>query len=133
MKTMAISWPILTLIVISVGISAIAQVTLKHGMSTPGVQQSLSEGWVKIVLAVLTSFYVWLGLIFYALGAVLWLGVLARIDVSLAYPFVGLGFILTSLLGVFMLGESFSIIRFGSSSPSGRTMRLRSARARSIS
>jgi multidrug transporter EmrE-like cation transporter len=40
----------------------------------------------------------------------LWLGVLARVEVSLAYPFVGLGSILTSLLGIFVLGESFSVI-----------------------
>jgi multidrug transporter EmrE-like cation transporter len=54
---------------------------------------------------------VWLGLSLYAMGAVLWLGVLAKIEVSIAYPFVGLGFILTLLFGVFLLGEAFSLIR----------------------
>lgn len=112
MKVMTISWVILTLILISVSISAIAQITLKHGMSSPSVQQSLNSGWLALGMAVAANFYVWLGLILYALGAVLWLGVLARVEVSLAYPFVGLGFILTSLLGVFVLGESFSVIRF---------------------
>jgi len=43
---------------------------------------------------------------------VFWLGVLAKIDVSIAYPFVGLGFILTALFGVFLLGEAFTVIRF---------------------
>ena len=112
MKEMTISWPILTLIFISVTISAIAQVTLKQGMSSPAVQQGLTGGWLEIVIAVASSLHVWLGLIFYALGAVLWLGVLARVDVSVAYPFVGLGFILTALFGVFLLGEAFSVIRF---------------------
>jgi multidrug transporter EmrE-like cation transporter len=112
MKEMTISWPILTLIFISVTISAIAQVTLKQGMSSPAVQQGLTGGWLEIVITVASSLHVWLGLIFYALGAVLWLGVLARVDVSIAYPFVGLGFILTALFGVFLLGEAFSVIRF---------------------
>jgi multidrug transporter EmrE-like cation transporter len=81
-------------------------------MSSSAVQQSLTGGWLEIVVAVASNLYVWLGLIFYALGAVLWLGVLAKIDVSIAYPFVGLGFILTALFGVFLLGEAFSVIRF---------------------
>lgn len=112
MKDMTISWTVLTLIFISVTISAIAQVTLKQGMSSPTVQQGLTGGWLEIVIAVASSFYVWLGLFLYALGAVLWLGVLAKVDVSIAYPFVGLGFILTALFGVFLLGEAFSVIRF---------------------
>ena len=78
MKEMTISWTVLTLIFISVTISAIAQVTLKQGMSSPTVQQGLAGGWLEIVIAVASNLYVWLGLIFYALGAVLWLGVLAR-------------------------------------------------------
>ncbi len=112
MKAMTISLTVLTLILISVSISAIAQITLKHGMSSPTVQQGLTADWLTIFKAVASNIYVWLGLIFYALGAILWLGVLAKVDVSLAYPFVGLGFILTSLLGVFLLGESFSVLRF---------------------
>lgn len=36
---------------------------------------------------------------------------LARLDVSMAYPFVGLGFILTMLLVFFVLGESLSTMR----------------------
>ena len=112
MKEMTIPWTVLALIFISVTISAIAQVTLKQGMSSPAVQQGLTGGWLEIVIAVASNLYVWLGLIFYALGAVLWLGVLAKVDVSIAYPFVGLGFILTALFGVFLLGEAFSVIRF---------------------
>jgi multidrug transporter EmrE-like cation transporter len=112
MKTATISWTVLTLIFISVSISAIAQVTLKHGMSSPAVQQGLVGSWHQVVIAVASNIYVWLGLVFYALGAVLWLGVLAKVDVSVTYPFVGLGFILTALLGVFLLGEAFSVIRF---------------------
>lgn len=112
MKEMSISWTVLTLIFISVTISAVAQVTLKHGMSSPAVQQGLTGNWLATAFAVATNLYVWLGLMLYALGAVLWLGVLAKIDVSIAYPFVGLGFILTALFGVFLLGESFSVIRF---------------------
>jgi len=112
MKNMTLSWTILALIFISVTISAVAQTTLKHGMSSPTVQQGLASNWLDAASSAGANVYVWLGLILYALGAVLWLGVLAKVDVSVAYPFVGFGFLLTALFGVFILGESFSIIRF---------------------
>ena len=112
MKEMTLSWPVLTLIFICVTNSAIAQVTFKQGMSSTTVQQGLTGGWLEIVIAVTSSIYLWLGLIFNALGAVLCLGVLTKVDVSIAYSFVGLGFILTALFGVFLLGEACSVIRF---------------------
>jgi len=42
---------------------------------------------------------------------VLWLWVLSRLDVSLAYPLVSLGFVVTLALGVVWLGEPLSWTR----------------------
>lgn len=47
----------------------------------------------------------------YSISAIVWLMVLAKLDISLAYPFVGLVFILTMLLGFFVLREPVGIIR----------------------
>jgi multidrug transporter EmrE-like cation transporter len=52
-----------------------------------------------------------LGLVTYGIGALLWLFVLARIDVTLAYPFVGLGFILIMFFGFAILGEQLGTAR----------------------
>src|SRR3546814_10668309 len=52
-----------------------------------------------------------LGLGLYGIGALLWLFVLGRAPLSLAYPFVGIGFILTMLAGAFWLNESISVAR----------------------
>ena len=53
-----------------------------------------------------------LGFLLYGLGAIVWLSVLARWDVSKAYPMVGLGFALTVLVGA-ALGEAVSPLRWG--------------------
>jgi multidrug transporter EmrE-like cation transporter len=45
------------------------------------------------------------GLFLYGLSAAIWLFVLARLDVSVAYPFVALGFLLTMVLGCLLFGE----------------------------
>lgn len=50
------------------------------------------------------------GLGLYALGAVVWLLVLAKWEVSRAYPLVGMGFVLTAIVGL-MIGESLTLPR----------------------
>ena len=99
------------LILSSVGLSVLAQVTLKYGMSQPTIQMALGQGGLAAAWLVISNMYILLGLFMYGCGAMLWLLVLARLDVSVAYPFVGLGFILTMLLGFFVLGESVTPMR----------------------
>lgn len=102
---------VLGLILISVAMSAVAQIALKHGMSSPVVQASLNSGIERVAPLIATNPFIWTGLALYGAGALLWLGVLAQIDVSQAYPFVGLGFLLTMVLGIILLGESVSAMR----------------------
>ena len=105
-----ITWPLIALILISVSCSALAQISLKQGMSVPAVQAALGGGrTVTITLAVASSPMVWLGLFLYGFSALVWLFVLARIDVSVAYAFVALGFLLTMALGSLLLGEPLTL------------------------
>jgi multidrug transporter EmrE-like cation transporter len=101
---------LMLLILVSVSLSALAQIALKAGMSSPGVQQALTGNRLPLV-AIAASPQVVGGLLLYACGAVLWLLVLARLDVSFAYPFVGLGFILTMILGGLLLDEPLGAAR----------------------
>lgn len=103
---------LLLLIVVSVSLSAVAQLVLKVGMGQPGVQNARVQGdFVDVAAATLLNPYVVGGLALYVVGALVWLSVLARIDVSVAYPFVGLGFVMTMLLGAVLLGETVGISR----------------------
>ena len=51
------------------------------------------------------------GLGLYVASTVIWLLVLARMDVSYAYPFVSLGFAFTALYGYFALHEPMAPAR----------------------
>jgi len=96
---------LLLLILSSVAMSACAQLLLKMGVGAARAQGATSA------LAYLLSPWVVAGLALYGLGAVVWLSVLARLPLSAAYPFVGLGFILTMALGVLALGETLNPMR----------------------
>lgn len=100
----------LLLILVSVALSALAQLLMKAGMSTPGVQAALGEGAgiLGAVPAVAFSPLVVLGLFTFGLSAVTWLLVLARVPVSQAYPFVALGIVLTAAGGYLFMGETLS-------------------------
>lgn len=97
------------LILVSVSFSVLAQILLKHGMSNPAVQASFSSGIVSGVTSILTNIFVLSGLFSYVSSAAIWLGVLAKVDVSKAYPFVGLGFIGTMLFAYWFLNEPLTI------------------------
>jgi drug/metabolite transporter (DMT)-like permease len=103
---------VLFLIITCVTLSALSQMVMKIGMSSPPIQMVLANGpKLKAAWDVATNLYVFLGLGMYVLGAGLWLLVLSKVDVSLAYPFVGLGFIMTMLLGWLFLHEGVGVER----------------------
>lgn len=101
----------LGLIFLSVTLSALAQISLKIGVTAASGRAGMAKGVVESVLAVATNGHALIGLGLYGASMIVWMGVLAKIDVSQAYPFVGIGFVLTMVLGNQMLGESISLLR----------------------
>jgi multidrug transporter EmrE-like cation transporter len=101
--------PTLALILVSVSLSAVAQVAFKFGVSARSAEGSLMSGLQPGgVLMLLSAPGVLLGLALYGVGTILWLNALARVQLSQAYPFVGLGFVLTAVFGYLLFGDSFS-------------------------
>lgn len=97
--------------ILSIALSVAAQFSLKAGMSGAAVQKILALPFTfRIGFTVLTDKFVLGGFILYGLGAVVWLGVLSKWDVSKAYPLVGLGLVFTVVIG-FILGEHITIPR----------------------
>ena len=106
--------PVLGLILLSVSLSAAAQVLFKFGMSSESVRTAMAGGSAMSKgLAVFLNPAILGGLSLYGIGTVLWLGVLSRIQVSQAYPFVGLGFVLTALIGYALFGDTLGPLRIG--------------------
>lgn len=100
---------LMMLILSSILLSSFAQIVLKTGMSNPTVLSAIeSANTFDIVKTIATNFYIIGGLSLYFASAAVWLLVLAKVDVSFAYPFVGLGFIITMLLAFFINGEVLS-------------------------
>jgi multidrug transporter EmrE-like cation transporter len=99
------------LALLCVCLTATAQVLLKMGMSSPAIQHAMSTGMRSVYWLALTSPAIWGGMICFGASAGLWLLVLGKLEVSLAYPLVSLGVVLTTLAGILILGESAGIYK----------------------
>jgi multidrug transporter EmrE-like cation transporter len=96
------------LVLTSVALAALAQLCLKLGTTLSGSHPSdLLASYART----LTSGWTWAGLSAYLVSVLVWLRVLAELDLSLAYPFVALGVALTSVLGIVVLGEPAVVTR----------------------
>jgi drug/metabolite transporter (DMT)-like permease len=103
-----------TTILFCVMLSAAGQIALKVGASNPTLAGFLNSGNFSAFAArAALSPMVLAGLLLYALSTVLWLMILTRTELSYAYPFVSLGFIVTALYGWQFLHEPLSAVRMG--------------------
>ena len=91
----------LGLALLSVVLSALSQIALKTGMSSPAVQAAIAQSNIwRIVSAVSHSWPVLAGMACFGLSALVWLAVLSRMPLSTAYPFVALGIAITTGAGI---------------------------------
>lgn len=93
----------------SVFLSALAQLSFKYGVSNVDLTQHSNlvfKAWFLF-----TSPFVVIGLSLYGIGTILWLFALKQLDLSLAYPFVGMSFVFVFIFSVLFLSEPFNVTR----------------------
>jgi multidrug transporter EmrE-like cation transporter len=99
------------LILLSVTLAAIAQVTLKVGVNhvtdANGGELALNADSLKQIA---TTWLVWFGIGIFALSAVLWIFALSRASLSFAYPFAALGYVLIVTASIFFLHEHVPLL-----------------------
>jgi multidrug transporter EmrE-like cation transporter len=99
------------LIAISIATGVAGQTSIKIGLSqTEGAAHITSL--FSIPLLILRSPLVMLGLGLYGLGALTWIAVLSRLNLSYAYPFLALNFVLIALVSWLLLGETIPTMRW---------------------
>jgi drug/metabolite transporter (DMT)-like permease len=99
------------LILSGVLLNALAQLFLKKGMTALGhFAFSITETAPALMRAAFNPFIL-AGLLSYMVSVVIWMLVLSRADVSFAYPFLSVGYIVTAVAAYLLFGESLSAVR----------------------
>jgi multidrug transporter EmrE-like cation transporter len=97
------------LIITAVLLGAVGQIIMKKGMQIYG-EVTAGSVWRQLV-PILKVPQVTVGLLCYALSAVLWIAVVSKIDLSLAYPMVSVAYVAVFVASWFLFGEKISAIR----------------------
>ena len=103
---------LIALILFSVVLAAVAQLTLKHGMNQVAADTGVLRFSADSVRDVVTTPAVWAGLALFGLSAVVWLAVLSRASLSFAYPFASLTYVLILLADRFILDQEIPALRY---------------------
>jgi uncharacterized membrane protein len=102
------------LILTSVVLAGVAQITLKTGVNH--VTDAAGGGELRMnaenLKELLSSPIVWGGLLLFALSAIVWLFALSRASLSFAYPFAALSYVLIVLFSVLVLHEDVPVLRW---------------------
>ncbi len=102
---------VLLLILVDVSLNVTGQLSLKYGMSKLGNFSLSLSNLPPVFLRAAANAHVLLGLLCYGLGFLVWLIVLAKAEVSYAYPLISLGYVFTAVLAWLLFGEALSFMR----------------------
>ena len=98
-------------ILISVVAGAAGQVLLKKGMGSMGPLTLSIDQLGNILWRIGTNPYVVIGLAIYVTGTVFWLTALSRVDLSYAYPFASLSYIVMLIASWQLFNENITVLR----------------------
>ena len=97
------------LILLSVLLNCAAQLLIRKGMlieGEVGMQNMLSH-----IGSMITNLWLWGAMLCYALSILLWMSVLSKVEVSYAYPFLSVGYVVSAVAGYALFNENLSLVR----------------------
>ncbi len=93
--------------------STVAQAMLKHGMDKVGGIARPGDQFLASMQKVATEPFVLGGLALIVIAVPVWLEVLARLPLSIAYPLVSIGYVVSLGIGAFVFKENITALRVG--------------------
>ncbi|MDB5908676.1 MAG: 4-amino-4-deoxy-L-arabinose transferase [Massilia sp.] len=99
-------------IISGVLLNAAAQIFLKAGTNALGGAIHLTaQNWFSTGIKVISQLPILAGLACYAVSLVVWIIGLSRTDVTIAYPMLSLGYVVSAAAAWYFLGEAVSLQR----------------------
>jgi multidrug transporter EmrE-like cation transporter len=98
------------LVLVGVLLNAGAQLLIKAGTTALGTLVS-ADGPIATVLRIAFQPYILGGLLCYVISVGIWIVVLSRVPVSVAYPMLSIGYVVNAFLAYFLFGESLTVLK----------------------
>lgn len=97
------------LVLAGVLLNACAQLLIKAGATTAGHFSFTPDHIIRAGLHFATQWQILAGLACYAVSVVVWILALTRVQVSVAYPMLSLGYLVTAVAAWWLFGEALSV------------------------
>ncbi|MCL6555308.1 MAG: EamA family transporter [Burkholderiales bacterium] len=99
------------LIFTGVLLNALAQLLLKAGTNAVGhFAFTVDNAW-PVGLKLATQPYILAGMVCYAISLVVWIMALSRVEVSIAYPMLSVGYVINAIAAWYFFGEAVTLTR----------------------
>lgn len=99
------------IVIISVLFNTVAQLLLKFGLKNFG-DFTLDFAHIgKLITSIFTNWYLFGGMCCFVGSVLLWLVVLTKLPVSIAYPMGSLGYLFTLVFAYFLLNEPITMLK----------------------
>ena len=92
-------------------LGTLAQLLLKAGTTAVGPFAFSSANLLPVGWQLVTQPLIMGGILAYGFSLIVWIMALSRVEVSIAYPMVSIGYVLTAIAAWQFLGESLSTMR----------------------
>jgi len=100
-----------SLILFGVLLNASAQLLLKAGTNAVGRFEFAAHNIVPVATRVAFEPHIAAGMMCYAVSLVVWIMGLSRVEVSVAYPLLSLGYVINAVAAWYLFGEAIGAMR----------------------
>lgn len=100
-----------SLLMTGVLLNAGAQLLLKAGTNSVGAFEYTSANIVPIGWKLATEPHIVGGLACYVISVVVWIMALSRVEVSIAYPLLSVGYVVNAIAAYYLFGEAVTPMR----------------------
>ena len=100
-----------TLVMCGVLLNAVAQLLLKAGTNAVGAFDFSAANVLPVGWKLATQPFIVAGLACYVISVVVWIMALSRVEVSIAYPMLSVGYVLNAAAAWYLFGESVTPTR----------------------
>lgn len=97
-----------SLLLTGVLLNAVAQLCLKAGTTRVGEFAFSTENIIPIGWQLASQPYIMAGVFCYVISLVVWIMGLSRVPVSIAYPMLSIGYIISAVAAWYLFGESMT-------------------------
>lgn len=100
-----------SLVLCGVLLNAAAQLLLKAGTNAVGAFEFSQENILPVGWKLASEPHIITGLACYVVSVVVWIMALSRVEVSIAYPMLSIGYVVNAIAAWYLFGEAVTMMR----------------------